>query len=409
MRVEQKRLFKEGFKILYDNAAYERGEYGAEFARHEATYDTIRESIDAWFAANPLPALNAEERALLDKFFRDRVRLSNDKYPLRKLRSWTRWRSMSSAIDRGGSHIVQHRQEDPYLVHDLVALGFKVVYCRQTNREVEDSLGMFEGLRVKRFTSRAQNLTQRLDSIGVTGFKIAYNTAISPYATGALDKTTTLANLRSALDAKGYEELDHEDIFQQEYEEYKSPRMRGWETDVFVFTNAAFHPQLQPSRVKWWERLDLIKGYRIAENMKQEEVVRLTPMPKIAVIFSQPSERDFDTERLVHPDDVAKLGQKHTLIRRNGSTYEVRPASMRFGGGLHQGFPTPGRNTKQRIYVQVGKEMITRNGNTYNPTTPSLVVMTTKYEVAKAAFLTVPSSHWRRMINRPVEPTTLRY
>lgn len=297
---------------------------------------------------------------------------------------------MSSAI--GTRTIIQHRREDPHLVHDLVALGYKVVYCRQTNREIEDALPMFRGLRVKRFTSRAQNLTQRLDSIGVTGFKVAYHTASSPYAAGGLDRVTTLANLRSALDAKGFEELDHEVIFEQEYVSYRSPRMRGWETDVFVFTNAAFHPQLQPSRMKWWERLDLIKGYKVVE-WQGKDIVLLTPMPKIAVIFSEPNERDFDTERMVHPDDVPKLGRKHQLIERNGFTYELRPDGMKFGGGLHAGF-------RDTVKTQSGK-MVT--------VVPSLVVMTSNYRVAKAAYLTL-HCRWRRMIDRPPPPkTTLRY
>ncbi len=331
--------------------------------------------------------------------WRELIRVSKDKYLLSHLRVWERWQSVSSAISwRQSNWIIQHRQEDPHLVHDLVALGFKVVYCRQTNREVEESSTMFRGLRVKRFTSRAQNLTQRLGSIGVTGFRIAYNTASSPYATGSLDKTTTLLNLRSALDAKGYEELDHEDIFAQEYTEYKSPRMRGWETDVFVFTNAAFHPQLQPSRVKWWERLDLIKGYRIAES-NGKDVVRLTPMPKIAVIFSQPHERDFDTQRMVHPDDVATLGKKHHLIQKDGITYELRPDTMKFGAGLDQGFQETTKSKPNKQTGKLGKVIVIK---------PILVVMTTKYEVAKVAYLTIPSK-WVRMIDRPVEKTTLRY
>lgn len=260
------------------------------------------------------------------------------------------WPQNTFVLERGPSISIHP------LIQDLIALNFKVVYCCDTNKQLDDATQHFRGLRMQRFVSKGQHLQQRLDSIGVEGFRVAYYSSKSPYASTNPDKRTTLRNLRSALNAAGHQELDHELLFYQEYEEYKSEPLRGYDTQLFLFTNAAFVPRLHSSRIKWWERMDLIApGYREIE-VRGKDVIRLTPLPRIAVIFDEPNEDHFDTQRMVHEDDVAALKKgRHDIIERNGFYYEKRPEYMTFCNGIDRGFQNLHPELRAKLIVSTGK------------------------------------------------------
>lgn len=271
------------------------------------------------------------------------------------------------------------------LIADLVAAGFKVIYCAASNRSLRnvelDVKSRHPNLRIQRRISKGQHLVEQLELIGINDFSLTYYRPASPYALGALDKVSTLQDLRSALDAAGFPESDHVTLFQQEYEDYDqrdNDELRGWDFDVFLFTSVAFNAQLTSRRRAWWELLGIPSGLHRMDNPRDPSGPQIdVPIgcQKIVVIYDDPPLRDFDEERIVDPanvDSVATATKRlklkriptrptswyeqtkqarynrlvqslpprfvHRVVRRDDALYEKRPAEQYIGTGLSRGY-----------------------------------------------------------------------
>jgi hypothetical protein len=289
-------------------------------------------------------------------------------------------------------HFVFHRHKDTELEHDLVALGFRVVFCAESNKKLIAHEHRIRDhapwLSVQRYISKAHHLHERLLEIGID-FQCSYYESASPYAPGALDKRSTLQNLESALVAAGLQGSDAELIFEQEFEDYKMEPMNGLQTDVLLFTNSKFLSGLSAKRRAWWSLL----GYRVRQipgtNFKGEDILRPVGHGKIAVIFDEPPIREFDTSRSVKPEHVAELQSSgnHKLVELDDGWHEVRPLDMEFGWWHSEPLKRPGGVGAQRGYG-------TRSD------APKIIVSTSNPVIAAEAFTCI---HRRINVERITE------
>lgn len=259
-------------------------------------------------------------------------------------------------------HFVYLRQRKTELEHRLAYNGFRLVFCAESNAKLIKAQERIQRntpwLSTQRYISKAQNLHTRLLEINID-FQVSYYQSASPYGIGGLDEPSTLRNLRAALDAEGLQRVDHEVLFEQEFTEFKSDPMFGMDTDVLMFTNAKFLSMFSAKRRAWWNLLGYKIGEKPGENIKGEPVMKPVGFGKIAVIFNEPPIREFDTERLVHPENVAELQaspSNHHIVEIDGQHFETRPVDMEFGRGAQRGYP--GRSDAPKIIVSTTNPVI---------------------------------------------------
>ena len=125
------------------------------------------------------------------------------------------------------SFILRERSKSDLLL-GFRRLGFKIILCCPTNNKVKAALASIDPwLTSQRYISKAQNLVERLQGIGIDNFVLSYYEAASPYALGALDEVSTLQTLKARLAAKGFEGYEYEELFRQEFHDFDAPTLDG--------------------------------------------------------------------------------------------------------------------------------------------------------------------------------------
>ena len=217
------------------------------------------------------------------------------------------------------------------LVKLLVDKGFRVVFCAKTNDQLFEQIHSFKArwpdLTIHRYVSKAQNLKERLASIGVEKFELINGNPNSPYAAPSLDKYATLRALRKALDDAGYHLLDHVRLFEEEYKFYNAPTPQGWSKEsggvnVLMMTIAAFQAHATSWNKPWWEKLGYSIGSRDIEDREGKFITLPIADPRIAVIIDDPDKADFDRRRWVEADDAEQLYHSRRLLKG-----ELKPLS----------------------------------------------------------------------------------
>jgi hypothetical protein len=158
--------------------------------------------------------------------------------------------------------------------------------------------------------SKGQNLVDQVNSLGVEGFKVAFYASNCPYSLGNIDETTTLQTLESALAAEGVNSVTARELFQEHFEDYSCDLPDSEHTDIWLFTNTAFNARLTSFRSPWWETLGLVRDRKplgpYDSNTEQNRMVPLG-LRKIAVVYLDPTRREFDDFRPVRDEDVESL------------------------------------------------------------------------------------------------------
>ncbi len=317
------------------------------------------------------------------------------------------------------------------MVAMLAGEGRKVVFVAKTNEQLVEQERSFRErwpeLRIHRHKSKARNLQEAVHERLGFWFDPVYFKSRSSYGAVAIDEASTRQALRAALDANGFQHVDHVQLFDVFFQTWRAPRIIGCDVDVVLITLAAFQG-LGTSKFKpWWNHLGLLTGYkRVYEQEETHWAHRLVVrneeevptrnqygqrqrtgeigLPNITVVIDDPHRNDFDFRRLVEDEDALELryavhvqserkkaqryvqhwlelgmpallaqqlaakfnkeAHAHEMERAQGRYFEARPEHLQIGYGLRRGYAPD------------------------DATAPNVVVLTTEHITARLAYQT---------------------
>ena len=337
------------------------------------------------------------------------------------------------------------------IVMDLIATGHRVVFVSKTNGQLAEQQESFQArwnermandreyrelwrhmhehdLRMHRRVSKGRNLQEVVhDTLGFW-FEPTFHEPRSPYAAGVIDEPTTRQNLRAALDANGYQSIDHHALFDRLYVTYRPERIIGKNVDIILLTLTMYQGLCTARHMPWWNKLGLLSGRkrvyqedtdgefrRVGEVPSEQEVPKKTEwngkqktaeigLSNIVVVIDDPSMKDFDFRRIVDDEKAVDLHhtysqvsererQKrfvkhwldlgypplvaeqvaaecereqaaHDIERSKDHYFEARPMPQHIGYGLQRGYARPNKKAGMTA-LQVAP--------------PSIVVMTTEH------------------------------
>lgn len=327
------------------------------------------------------------------------------------------------------------------IVNELVARGFKVVFCSKTNDQLVEQYSSFKQrwphLVVERRVSRGRHLQEQLKLHYDIDFELKYYESTSPYSSGMIDEAGTRQALRKALDDAGHAQVDHWPLYDAWFANYKPPKIAGWQTDVLMLTLDAFQGACTARHATWWGVLGLVDPEKKRTVVRKgKEKTLPVGLPNIIVVIDDPSWSDFDFKRYVDDEAAVKLhnaqkklneseqrwcteqywleqgfgpltaaetakyhrekARAHSVVESQGYYFESRPQIQKIGYGLHRGFETSfmmyGTKTPKSIPIcTIPKILVTTTENVTAQLARKSIASALGYEKAMPLYGKFPS------------------